>query len=89
LVREVRSLPRLTRFGFVVMAVGVIADLIEHTLVPHQAQVIADFPVQQHLAHLTVMVGMVLVLAGIALFGARVSQSRAKRPEGSVSDAHR
>jgi hypothetical protein len=87
--REWGALPRATRLGFVVMAVGLLADIIEHTLVPHQAQLVADFSVEQHLAHLTVMAGMVLVLVGIAMFGARVSRGRAQRSERSVSDAHR
>lgn len=85
-----RPLPRLTRLGLLGMAVGFVFDLIEHGLVAHTNEVVvAGFPVAEHAAHLVVMVGMILVLAGIVIDGARAKHGRLDRPRRSESHAIR
>ena len=81
--------PTLTRAGAATILVGLLADLVEHTLVPHAHDaVVADFPVGEHAAHLVVLVGMVLVLVGIVADGVRTAR-RLDRQEGSLRDAVR
>ncbi len=81
--------PRLTKAGASTIAIGLLADLVEHALVPHAHDaIVAGFPVGEHLAHLVVLIGMVVALAGIVVDGAR-SQGRHGRPEGSPLDAVR
>lgn len=83
------SVPPLARTGAGVIAGGLIADLVEHTLVPHvHDAVVAGFPVSEHLAHFVVLVGMVLVLVAIVADGAS-GRRRQSRPEGSPRDAVR
>jgi hypothetical protein len=67
--------PGLARFGLVVMAFGLLLDFVMHDLVSHAGEQTAmGFPVSEHLAHLVVLVGMVLVLVGIVRAGLRVSR---------------
>lgn len=81
--------PRATKVGGWTIASGLVADVVEHTLVPHAHDAIVDgFPVGEHLAHLVVLIGMVVALVGIVVDGAR-SQGRLDRPEGSPRDAVR
>jgi hypothetical protein len=81
--------PRLTKAGAATILVGLMADLVEHTLVPHAHDaVVAGFPVGEHAAHLVVLIGMVMVLAGVVADGVRAAR-RLDRREGSQSDAIR
>ena len=83
-----RPFPRLARLGLVAMAFGLLLDLVEHDLVSHVSEAtIAGFPVSEHLAHVIVVVGMVLVLVGIVRDGIRSGH----RPpnHGSLHDAVR
>ncbi|MDX6411908.1 MAG: hypothetical protein QOE91_1424 [Gaiellaceae bacterium] len=57
------------------MAFGLLLDLVEHDLVSHvNERSVAGFPLTEHAAHLVVLIGMVLVLAGIVRAGARISR---------------
>jgi hypothetical protein len=84
-----RRFPLLGRFGGAVMLLGLVADTAAHSLTDqaHEA-VIAGFPVSEHVAHLVVFVGMVLVLAAVVADGARDARRRALA-EGSPSRAVR
>ena len=85
-----RPLPRMTRAGLLVMGFGALYDLAEHGFVSHAADItVAGFPLAEHAAHLTVLLGMVLVLAGIVADGIRISSGRSSRPGRSDRDAHR
>ena len=83
------TVPRLARIGAVVIVVGLGFDLTVHTVL-HSVhdQLIGAFPLQEHFAHLVVLVGMVLVLAGIVSDGTR-SARRPVRQEGSPRHALR
>jgi uncharacterized membrane protein YidH (DUF202 family) len=62
--------PDLSRFGIAVMAFGLLLDFVEHDLVgPTGTAAVVGFSVGEHAAHLVVLVGMVLVLAGIVRAG--------------------
>jgi hypothetical protein len=84
---ELAALPRAAKVGVTVIAAGVLVDAWVHTLGIVTAGTPAAVIVQQHLAHLVVLVGMVLTLAGIIADG--VAQGRASRPERSHSRALR
>jgi hypothetical protein len=81
--------PRLAKAGAAVMAAGFLLDLLAHTVL-HAVhdQLIGAFPLEEHFAHLVVVVGMVLVLAGIVADGIR-SQRRPVRQEVSDTRAVR
>lgn len=83
------SVPLLAKVGAGVISVGLFADLIVHTLVHHiHDEVHGGFPIDEHLAHLVVVLGMVLVLAGVIADG--ISQDRRLvRQEGTTRDAIR
>jgi hypothetical protein len=84
-----QRVPRLTKAGAATMLIGLLADVVEHTLVPHlHDAVVAGFPVGEQAAHLVVFIGMVLVLVGIVADGAR-ARGRLLRQEGSPRDAVR
>lgn len=85
-----RPLPGPTKVGLAVIALGLLLDLTEHGFVSHADDVVvAGFPLAEHAAHLVVIVGMVLVLAGVVADGVRIHRSRAERPERSPRHAHR
>lgn len=69
--------PGLARLGIAVMAFGLLLDLVEHGFASHvDERTVAGFPLSEHLAHLVVLVGMILVLVGIVRAGMRVSARR-------------
>ena len=81
--------PAVSKLGAVTIAIGLLFDLVEHTLVPHlHDAVVAGIPVGEHAAHLVVLLGMVLVLAGIVDDGVRTAR-RLDRQEGSPRHAVR
>ena len=84
-----QTIPPLTRLGAAAIAIGLVLDLVVHALVPdlHDA-VVAGFSVGEHAAHLVVLIGMVLVLAGIVADGSRTA-GRLDRHEGSPRNAVR
>jgi len=82
-------LPGLARLGLAVMAFGLLLDLVEHEFVSHVHEpIVAGFPLSEHAAHLVVLIGMVVVLAGIVRAGLRASPSNPKQNR-SVHDAVR
>ena len=90
LVREARAFPRVAKVGLTVMLFGFIADLVEHTVIPHADElVIAGFRASEHAAHVVVIMGMVFVLGGVLADGVRTSHGRGSRRERSRSDALR
>jgi hypothetical protein len=83
------TVPRLAKIGAVVIGVGLGLDLTVHTVLHSlHDQLIGAFPLKEHFAHLIVLVGMVLVLAGIVADGTR-STRRPVRQEGSTRHALR
>jgi ATP/ADP translocase len=67
--------PGLARLGMVVMAFGLLLDLVEHGFVSHvQEQTVAGFPLSEHAAHLVVLVGMVQILVGIVHVGISIGR---------------
>lgn len=79
--------PRLAKAGVVVVLIGLHADLVDHAFVMRPSA--PGFGPGEHLVHLVVLVGMVLVLAGVVADGTRAAGGRARRPEGSPRDAVR
>ena len=85
-----RPLPGPTKVGLAVIGFGLLLDVTEHGFMSHANDVVvAGFPLAEHAAHLVVIVGMVLVLAGVVADGVRIHRSRAARPERSQRHAHR
>jgi hypothetical protein len=75
--------------GLAVIAFGLVFDASEHSFVSHANDAsVAGFALGEHAAHLVVIVGMVLVLAGVVADGIRISRSRPRRPERSQRHAH-
>jgi len=87
-VAELRDLPPAAKAGVVVIAAGLLVDAFVHSLGVVTAGTPAALVVRQHLAHLTVLVGMVFTLAGIVADGVRNS-GRPSRSERSTSNALR
>lgn len=72
------------------MGLGLGADFMERALIRHAGELaIAGFTVSEHAAHLVVIVGMVLLLAGVVIDGLRASHRRDPRRERSGHDAVR
>ena len=70
-----RPFPGLARLGIVVMAFGLLLDLVEHGFVSHvEERTVAGFPLSEHAAHLVVLVGMVLILVGIVRVGISIGR---------------
>ena len=84
---ELAGLPRAAKLGVTVIAAGLVVDSWVHTLGVVVAGTPAALIVQQHLAHLVVLVGMVVTLAGIVADG--VARGRSARPERSPRRALR
>ena len=80
--------PRLAKAGAVIVAVGLHADLVDHAFALRPSAA-GGFGPGEHLVHLVVLVGMVLILAGVVADGARTAGGRRSRPEGSALDAVR
>ena len=74
-----RPVPGLTKLGAATIAFGLVFDLSEHSFASASS---AGFTVGEHAAHLVVLIGMVLGLAGVIADGVRHS-GRTNRPEGS------
>lgn len=84
-----QSVPWLAKAGAIVIAVGLVLDTTAHTVLHGiHDELIGSFPLGEHLSHLVVVVGMVLVLAGIVADGIR-SQRRLARQEGTSRNAIR
>jgi hypothetical protein len=87
---DARRLPGLTKAGLAVIGFGLLLDVVEHGFGPvANGPAMSGFSIGEHLAHLIVLVGMVVVLVGIVADGVRLSRSRPARPERSTSHAVR
>jgi len=75
---ELGALPRAAKVGVAVIVAGLLVDAWVHTLGVVAAGSGLALIVQQHLAHLIVLAGMVVTLAGIVADGVR--RSRLDRP---------
>lgn len=70
LSQELVDLPRVTRLGLAIILLGLALDAYEHGIANHARDaVVAGFPIAEHAAHLVVLIGMVLFLAGIVVGG--------------------
>jgi hypothetical protein len=72
--------PALSKLGVLVMGMGALNDLVEHTFV-FRPSAGGGFAPEEHLAHLIVVVGMALVLGGIVRDGIRTSRRSARHQE--------
>ena len=88
-IREFGALPALTRLGLAVMVFAGALDVVVH--IAGAGQHHAGHSGVEHLAHLAGIVGMVLVLAGVVIDGARrqLARRRGGAVPGGLSDAHR
>ena len=80
-----RPIPSLTKAGIATIAFGFVFDLSEHSFATSTT---GGFTVGEHAAHLVVLIGMVLGLAGIVADGVRQS-ARSGRKERSTRSAVR
>jgi hypothetical protein len=83
-----RAVPYGARLGALAIAFGVLLDIVEHGLATGARSAGPGFAPGEHLAHLAVVVGMVLVLVGIVVDGTRGS-GRSSPPEWRSRDAVR
>jgi hypothetical protein len=87
--------PLISLAGAAVIGAGLVFDLVVHLAlpaVPHEHHAHAGFSLSEHAAHLVVMVGMALTLAGVVIDGARRQIQRRELPastQRSQSHAHR
>jgi len=88
-VRTVSDIPPGSRLGLLIIGVGFVADLVAH-LAPGSDLNQAHLTSPQLSAHLVVVAGMVLVLAGVVADGIRNGRSpRRALAQGRHSDALR
>jgi hypothetical protein len=88
LFQEVRDLPAVSRAGLLLMVAAGAFDVIVHLTAGDHASH-HGFGLE-HAAHLLGVVGMVLVLAGVVIHGARRQLRRvAAKPGGLDPNAHR
>jgi hypothetical protein len=80
--------PAVSKLDAVVIVFGLLVDVVEHGLAHAGDARVGAFPLEEHLAHLVVLVGMVLVLAGIVAGGIQMERRR-RRQEGVSSHAVR
>ena len=87
-VREIRELPLLSRGGLLLMVAAGALDVVLHVAAgDHTGH---HGVATEHAAHLLGVVGMVLVLAGVVIHGARRQFRRAAaKPGGLDPNAHR
>jgi hypothetical protein len=85
---QTRALPRIARVGLATIVFGLIFDLSEHSFGPPAASAVSGFSAGEHAAHLVILIGMVLVLAGVIADGSHAA-SRQDRQKRSPRDAIR
>jgi hypothetical protein len=83
-----RAVPRLAKLGAATIVFGLVFDLSEHSFASATSATAAGFSPGEHVAHLVVLIGMVVILLGVIADGVR-SHGRDARPEGSPLDAVR
>lgn len=78
--------PRVSLLGLATIAAGVALDVGVHSaFAPDHSP--ADFAPSQHAAHLVVLAGMVLTLAGVVIDGASRQLQRARAPRNEKRSA--
>ena len=77
-----RPIPSLTKAGIATIAFGFVFDLSEHSFAPSTS---GAFTVGEHAAHLVVLIGMVLGLAGIVADGVRHSAGSGRKERSTRS----
>ena len=87
-MNELRRIPSASKLGLAVMVFAGVLDVVVHLLAgPHRGH--REFG-PEHLAHLSGIAGMVLVLAGVVIDGARRQlRQRAAHNGGFDGHAHR
>jgi hypothetical protein len=77
--------PLLSLLGSAVAAAGLALDVAVHLALPADGHehLHAAFSPSEHTAHLVVMLGMVLILAGVVADGARRQRAR-RQPSASI-----
>lgn len=89
---DARSFPSLTRIGLLVMVAALVLDVAIHLAADAHAAHGHEHLGPEHLVHLLGIVGMVLVLAGVVIHGARRQLRRgsnAAHHGGLDPNAHR
>lgn len=88
-VRLLRRIPLLVVLGLLLMATGAVVDVVVHLGPAHDHG--HGGGLDEHGAHLIGIAGMVLVLAGVIIYGARRQlRQRAARSHGGFDrNAHR
>ena len=79
--------PLATKLGAATILFGLLYDLSEHSFVSHVNElIVAGFPLGEHAAHLVVICGMVLALAGVIADGVRTARrlDRQNRSPGNA-----
>ena len=89
-VRQLSGIPSVVAIGLLVIVMGVGIDLGVHTLAVHD-HADGGFDPSEHMAHLVVVVGMALTLAGVVAHGVRlqVRPTASSVDERSTRDAVR
>ena len=88
MLSDARDMPTLTRAGLLLMVAAGIGDVVVHLVSREHAGHHGFGP--EHVAHLLGVVGMVLVLAGVVIHGARRQLRRAAAKRGGLDpNAHR
>ena len=87
-VSDVRRMPRVVHLGLLVAIVGFALDVVIHlSPAPHHHHV--GFRPEEHIAHLTGLVAMVLILAGVVSDGIVRRRARRRHRLGGPRHAHR
>ena len=89
LVRQLSGIPAVVAIGLLVIVMGVGIDLGVHTLAAHD-HADGGFDPSEHMAHLIVVVGMAITLAGVVADGIRHQmRPTSSADERSTRDAAR
>lgn len=88
-MNELGRVPLISKLGLTLMVLAGVLDVAVHLMTDVHAHHHGGFGLE-HLAHLFGIAGMLLVLAGVAVYGARRQfRQRAARNGGFDSHAHR
>jgi len=89
-VRQLSGIPNVVAIGVLVIVIGVGVDLVVHAFVAH-GHADAGFDPSEHMAHLVVVVGMAITLAGVVADGVRrqVRSTSSSADDRSTRDAVR
>ncbi len=86
----VRALPRSIKLGLAIVAIGLGMDAWVHLFVgQHAHDTVAGFSLPEHLSHLIVLVGMLVVLGAVLVEGMRISAEAKRTHERGGSNALR